>query len=66
MSQSVAGEVYRYARRFEKAWQAYAEAEQIFQRAAELALDRDHLPAAGDLPPPGGPGRVDLLPGRGH
>jgi len=30
MSQSVAGEVYRYARRFEKAWQAYAEAEQIF------------------------------------
>jgi len=30
ISQSVAGEVYRYARRFEKAWQAYAEAEQIF------------------------------------
>jgi tetratricopeptide (TPR) repeat protein len=30
MSQSVAGEVYRYAGRFEKAWQAYAEAEQIF------------------------------------
>jgi tetratricopeptide (TPR) repeat protein len=29
-SQSVAGEVYRYARRFEKAWQAYAESEQIF------------------------------------
>jgi tetratricopeptide (TPR) repeat protein len=31
ISQSVAGEVYRYARRFEKAWQAYAEAERIFQ-----------------------------------
>lgn len=30
ISQSVAGEVYRYARRFEKAWQAYAEAELIF------------------------------------
>jgi len=30
LSLSTAGEVYRYARRFEKAWQAYAEAEQIF------------------------------------
>jgi tetratricopeptide (TPR) repeat protein len=30
ISLSVAGEVYRYARRFEKAWQAYADAEQIF------------------------------------
>ncbi len=29
-SWSVCGEVYRYARRFEKAWEAYAEAEQIF------------------------------------
>jgi tetratricopeptide (TPR) repeat protein len=31
ISWSVCGEVYRYARRFEKAWEAYAEAEQIFQ-----------------------------------
>jgi len=30
-SWSVCGEVYRYERRFQKAWQAYAEAEQIFQ-----------------------------------
>lgn len=30
ISWSVCGEVYRYARRFEKAWDAYAEAEQIF------------------------------------
>jgi hypothetical protein len=29
-SWSVCGEVYRYERRFEKAWMAYAEAEQIF------------------------------------
>lgn len=32
ISWSVCGEVYRYGRRFQKAWQAYAEAEQIFQR----------------------------------
>jgi hypothetical protein len=31
ISWSVCGEVYRYERRFQKAWQAYAEAEQIFQ-----------------------------------
>jgi len=31
MSWSVCGEVYRYARRFEKAWAAYAEAEQLLQ-----------------------------------
>jgi tetratricopeptide (TPR) repeat protein len=31
ISWSVCGEVYRYARRFQKAWAAYAEAEQIFQ-----------------------------------
>jgi tetratricopeptide (TPR) repeat protein len=31
ISWSVCGEVYRYARRFEKAWEAYAQAEQIFQ-----------------------------------
>ena len=30
-SWSVCGEVYRYARRFRKAWNAYAEAERIFQ-----------------------------------
>jgi tetratricopeptide (TPR) repeat protein len=30
ISWSVCGEVYRYERRFEKAWNAYAEAEQIF------------------------------------
>lgn len=30
ISLSVCGEVYRYARRFEKAWDAYAQAEQIF------------------------------------
>ena len=31
ISWSVCGEVYRYERRFQKAWNAYAEAEQIFQ-----------------------------------
>jgi tetratricopeptide (TPR) repeat protein len=31
ISWSVCGEIYRYQGRFEKAWQAYAEAEQIFQ-----------------------------------
>lgn len=31
MSWSVCGEVYRYARRFEKAWAAYAEAERLLQ-----------------------------------
>jgi tetratricopeptide (TPR) repeat protein len=31
ISWSVCGEVYRYARRFEKAWSAYAEAEALFQ-----------------------------------
>jgi GTPase SAR1 family protein/tetratricopeptide (TPR) repeat protein len=31
MSYSVYGEVYRYARRFEKAWAAYAEAERLLQ-----------------------------------
>ena len=31
ISWSVCGEVYRYERRFQKAWDAYAEAEQIFQ-----------------------------------
>jgi tetratricopeptide (TPR) repeat protein len=31
ISWSVCGEVYRYERRFQKAWKAYAEAEQIFQ-----------------------------------
>jgi tetratricopeptide (TPR) repeat protein len=30
-SWSVCGEVYRYGRRFERAWEAYAQAEQIFQ-----------------------------------
>jgi len=30
-SWSVCGEVYRYERRFQKAWEAYAEAERIFQ-----------------------------------
>ena len=32
MSWSVCGEIYRYARRFEKAWAAYAEAEQLLQQ----------------------------------
>lgn len=32
ISWSVCGEVYRYERRFQKAWKAYTEAEQIFQR----------------------------------
>jgi tetratricopeptide (TPR) repeat protein len=31
ISWSVCGEVYRYARRFEKAWEAFAQAEQIFE-----------------------------------
>ena len=31
ISWSVCGEVYRYERRFEKAWSAYAQAEQIFE-----------------------------------
>jgi len=31
ISWSVCGEVYRYERRFQKAWHAYTEAEQIFQ-----------------------------------
>lgn len=31
MSWSVCGEVYRYARRFEKAWASYAEAERLLQ-----------------------------------
>jgi len=31
ISWSVCGEVYRYARRFEKAWECFAQAEQIFQ-----------------------------------
>lgn len=31
ISWSVCGEIYRYERRFQKAWKAYAEAEQIFQ-----------------------------------
>jgi tetratricopeptide (TPR) repeat protein len=31
ISWSVCGEVYRYERRFQRAWAAYAEAEQIFQ-----------------------------------
>ena len=32
-SWSVAGEIYRYERRFQKAWQAYSIAEQIFETA---------------------------------
>jgi tetratricopeptide (TPR) repeat protein len=32
MSWSVCGEIYRYARRFEKAWAAYAQAEQLLQQ----------------------------------
>lgn len=36
-SWSVCGEVYRYERRFEMAWKAYAEAEQIFDRLRNWA-----------------------------
>ncbi|HVB44970.1 MAG TPA: ATP-binding protein [Streptosporangiaceae bacterium] len=32
MSWSVCGEVYRYARRFQKAWDAYSQAERLLQR----------------------------------
>jgi tetratricopeptide (TPR) repeat protein len=37
ISWSVCGEVYRYERRFQKAWEAYREAEQIFQRLRNWA-----------------------------
>lgn len=37
ISWSVCGEVYRYERRFQKAWEAYGEAEQIFQRLRNWA-----------------------------
>jgi tetratricopeptide (TPR) repeat protein len=37
ISHSVCGEVYRYERRFQKAWEAYGEAEQIFQRLRNWA-----------------------------
>jgi tetratricopeptide (TPR) repeat protein len=36
-SWSVCGEVYRYERRFHKAWEAYAEAERIFQGSRNWA-----------------------------
>ena len=56
ISWSVCGEVYRYARRFEKAWDAYAQAEEIFH-GPKLAMAGYPLPAAGHLPAPGDPGR---------
>lgn len=37
ISWSVCGEVYRYERRFQKAWEAYAQAERIFQRLRNWA-----------------------------
>ena len=63
-SWSVCGEVYRYERRFHKAWEAYARAEEIFDLAKNWKWLGTHLPTAGDLPVPGRPGQVVLLPGR--
>ncbi len=68
ISWSVCGEVYRYERRFEKAWDAYARGRADLPRAAELVLAGAALPGAGDLPVPGDRGRrqPDARPGSGR
>ena len=64
ISLSVCGEVYRYERRFHKAWDAYAEAERIFQEERNWSWLGADLPGTGHLPVPGGPGRCQPGPGK--
>ena len=51
ISYSVKGDVYRYQRQFKDAWEAYAEAEQLFGDTSPSWLGR-YLPEAGNLPLP--------------